>query len=108
VCGRLRLREENEFGEKLADSKQVSPISVNRSGFGRDLPRWVGKQTVLPSNVISAALVGKNKGHPAVFPVDIPEFLFVSFVPPTVLSLTHSLVQARPELLRWHLAADAF
>ena len=48
--------------------------SVNRSGFGRDISKWVDKRTVLPSNVISRALVGKNKGHPAVFPVDLPLF----------------------------------
>ena len=29
---------------------------------------------MLPSNVLSYALVGKNKGHPAVFPVDLPLF----------------------------------
>ncbi|CAN5272263.1 hypothetical protein BH18ACI2_BH18ACI2_09790 [soil metagenome] len=68
---------------------------MNESGFGRDISKWVGKQTVLPSNVlsieaaeedeftpaentpsnvISRALVGKNKGHPAVFPVELPAF----------------------------------
>ena len=36
----------------------------------------------MPSNVISAALVGKNKGHPAVFPVDIPEFFIRLLCPP--------------------------
>ena len=48
--------------------------SANESGFGRDLSKWVGKETVFPSNVLSLALVGKNKGHPAVFPVDLPLF----------------------------------
>lgn len=48
--------------------------SVNASGFGRDLSRWVGQKTVLPSNVLNIALVGKNKGHPAVFPVELPAF----------------------------------
>ena len=55
--------------------------SVNKSGFGRDLSKWVGKKTVLPSNVISAALVGKNKGHPAVFPLDLPEFFIKLLCP---------------------------
>jgi site-specific DNA-methyltransferase (adenine-specific)/site-specific DNA-methyltransferase (cytosine-N4-specific) len=48
--------------------------SENASGFGRNVSRWVGQETVLPSNVLSIALVGKNKGHPAVFPVDLPKF----------------------------------
>lgn len=48
--------------------------SANESGFGRDISNWVGKQNVLPSNVLSYALVGKNKNHPAVFPVELPTF----------------------------------
>jgi site-specific DNA-methyltransferase (adenine-specific)/site-specific DNA-methyltransferase (cytosine-N4-specific) len=67
---------------KLGTNDLSRHNSANRSGFGRDLSRWVGKQTVLPSNVISAALVGKNKGHPAVFPVDLPAFFIKLFCPP--------------------------
>lgn len=55
--------------------------SANESGFGRDISKWVGKQTVLPSNVLTMALVGKNKGHPAVFPVDLPLF-FIKLLSP--------------------------
>lgn len=55
--------------------------SVNASGFGRDISKWVGKQTVLPSNVLSIPLVGKNKGHPAVFPVDLPLFFIKLLCP---------------------------
>lgn len=59
---------------KLGENDVARHNSVNRSGFGRDISKWVDKRTVLPSNVISRALVGKNKGHPAVFPVDLPLF----------------------------------
>jgi site-specific DNA-methyltransferase (adenine-specific)/site-specific DNA-methyltransferase (cytosine-N4-specific) len=55
--------------------------SINASGFGRNISKWVGKQTVLPSNVLSLALVGKNKGHPAVFPVDLPLFFIKLLCP---------------------------
>lgn len=55
--------------------------SVNESGFGRDISKWVDKKTVLPSNVISLALVGKNKGHPAVFPVGLPAFFIKLLCP---------------------------
>jgi site-specific DNA-methyltransferase (adenine-specific)/site-specific DNA-methyltransferase (cytosine-N4-specific) len=55
--------------------------SVNESGFGRNVSKWVGKEKVLPSNVISYAVVGKNKGHPAVFPVDLPLF-FIKLMTP--------------------------
>jgi DNA modification methylase len=33
-------------------------------------------------NIVSAALVGKNKGHPAVFPVHIPDFFIRLLCPP--------------------------
>ena len=56
--------------------------SANESGFGRDISKWVGKKKVLPSNVITSAVVGKNKQHPAVFPIDIPEFFIKLLSPP--------------------------
>jgi site-specific DNA-methyltransferase (adenine-specific) len=59
---------------KLGENDRSRHNSANESGFGRDISKWVNKQTVLPSNVLSYALVGKNKGHPAVFPVDLPLF----------------------------------
>jgi site-specific DNA-methyltransferase (adenine-specific) len=48
--------------------------SENASGFGRDLRNWINKDTVLPGNTVSIPLVGKNMGHPAAFPVGLPEF----------------------------------
>jgi site-specific DNA-methyltransferase (adenine-specific)/site-specific DNA-methyltransferase (cytosine-N4-specific) len=55
--------------------------SANDSGFGRDVSRWVGKESVLPSNVMSLALVGKNKNHPAVFPIELPAFFIKLLCP---------------------------
>jgi site-specific DNA-methyltransferase (adenine-specific)/site-specific DNA-methyltransferase (cytosine-N4-specific) len=66
---------------KLGKNDLSRHNSVNKSGFGRDISKWVGKQTVLPSNVLSLALVGKNKGHPAVFPVDLPLFFIKLLCP---------------------------
>ncbi len=53
--------------------------SENDSGFGRDLRNWVDKDYVLPGNVVEVPLVGKNMGHPAVFPVKLPEFFIKLF-----------------------------
>ncbi len=53
--------------------------SENNSGFGRDLRNWKNKEMVLPGNTISVALVGKNMGHPAAFPVGLPEFFIRLF-----------------------------
>lgn len=87
---------------KLGRNDHTRHNSVNASGFGRDISKWVGKQSVLPSNVLSSnepdedvftpsdglpsnvlsrALVGKNKGHPAVFPVDLPLFFIKLLCP---------------------------
>lgn len=66
---------------KLGQNDLNRHNSVNASGFGRDISKWVGKQTVLPSNVLSIPLVGKNKGHPAVFPVDLPLFFIKLLCP---------------------------
>lgn len=56
--------------------------SENDSGFGRDLRNWLDKDTVLPGNTIGIPLVGKNMGHPAVFPVGLPEFFIKVFTKP--------------------------
>jgi DNA modification methylase len=66
---------------KLSENDRSRHNSANESGFGRDLSRWVGQQTVLPPNILSIALVGKNKGHPAVFPVDLPLFFIKLLCP---------------------------
>jgi DNA modification methylase len=67
---------------KLGQNDLTRQNSGNASGFGRNISKWVGKHTVLPSNVISLALVGKNRGHPAVFPVDLPLFFINLLCPP--------------------------
>jgi site-specific DNA-methyltransferase (adenine-specific) len=65
--------------EKLTGKSAERHNSENESGFGRDLTKWVNKDLVLPGNTISVPLVGKNMGHPAVFPVGLPEFFIKLF-----------------------------
>ncbi len=64
---------------KLTGKSTARHNSENESGFGRDLTKWTGKDSVLPGNTIPVALVGKNMGHPAVFPVGLPEFFLKLF-----------------------------
>jgi site-specific DNA-methyltransferase (adenine-specific) len=59
---------------KLTGKSNGRHNSENNSGFGRDLRKWIGKDLVLPGNTVKVPLVGKNMGHPAAFPVGIPEF----------------------------------
>jgi DNA modification methylase len=67
---------------RLGENDSTRQNSVNKSGFGRNISRWVGQKTVLPSNVFSLPLVGVNKGHPAVFPPELPAFFIKLLSPP--------------------------
>jgi len=64
---------------KLTGKSAERHNSENNSGFGRDLRNWTDRDSVLPGNIIYAPLVGKNKGHPAVFPNAVPEFFIRLF-----------------------------
>jgi len=68
--------------KNLGENDTSRHNSSNDSGFGRDVSKWVGKKTVLPSNVLNIAVVGKNMNHPAVFPVDLPLFFIKLLCPP--------------------------
>jgi DNA modification methylase len=70
---------------KLGENDLKRHNSENHSGFGRNISKWVGKDMVSPSNVISALLVGRNKGHPAVFPLRLPMFFIKLLCPPNGL-----------------------
>ena len=67
---------------KLTGKSNGRHNSENNSGFGRDLRKWVGKENVLPGNTLKVPLVGKNMGHPAAFPVGLPEFFIKLFTKP--------------------------
>lgn len=69
-------------GKRLAKLNGKSAIrhnSENNSGFGRDLRKWVNKDSVLPGNTITVPLVGKDMGHPAVYPNALPAFFINLF-----------------------------
>jgi len=65
--------------KKLTGKSALRHNSENESGFGRDLRKWNDKEMVLPGNVVTVPLVGKNMGHPAVFPLALPEFFIKLF-----------------------------
>lgn len=53
--------------------------SATRSGVGRKIAAWEGKQFVYPSNVLHQAPVCHNTGHSAAFPEWLPEFFIKLF-----------------------------
>jgi len=67
---------------KLNDKDNGRHNSETRSGFGRDLRKWVDKELVLPGNTIKVSLIGKNLGHPSSYPVGLPEFFIKLFTKP--------------------------
>ncbi len=67
---------------RLRNLDELRNDSATGSGFGRDLNKWKNKATVLPNNVVSVPLVGRNKQHPAVFPLGLPRFFIKLLCPP--------------------------
>jgi DNA modification methylase len=67
---------------KMGDNDHSRQNSINRSGFGRNISRWMNQKTALPTNVLAIPLIGKNMGHPAVFPPALPSFFIKLLCPP--------------------------
>ena len=65
-----------EWAEKrLASLGKNDAIRFNsrtNSGFGKNIANWLGKEYVLPGNVLYLATESSNKNHSATFPVDLP------------------------------------
>ncbi len=62
------------------DRKRTEPATG--SGMSRNVSRWVGKETVLPDNVLHIAAECGNKKHSAVFPEALPEWFINLFTRP--------------------------
>lgn len=52
------------------------------SGFGKNISNWVGRDTVLPSNVLHMATECANRAHSAAFPAALPEWFIRLFTVP--------------------------
>lgn len=57
---------------KLSDTDRRRDNSKTRSGFGKNVSNWVGRELVYPTNVIHLATECSYKNHSAVFPVELP------------------------------------
>lgn len=53
--------------------------SATKSGIGRRIAAWEGKNMVYPSNVLHRSPVAHNTGHSAAFPEWLPEFFILLF-----------------------------
>ena len=48
-------------------------------GFGKNIANWVGKDYVVPGNVLHMATESSNKNHSATFPLDLPTWFIKLF-----------------------------
>ena len=49
------------------------------SGFGRNRHKWADRTMVYPDNVLDIHPVNTSSGHPAAFPIDLPDFFIRLF-----------------------------
>jgi site-specific DNA-methyltransferase (adenine-specific) len=63
----------------LSDTDKQRDNSKVGSGFGKKVENWVGKEMVLPDNVLYMATETGNKSHSAAFPDTLPEWFIKLF-----------------------------
>jgi site-specific DNA-methyltransferase (adenine-specific)/site-specific DNA-methyltransferase (cytosine-N4-specific) len=63
----------------LGDVDMVRSESAVGSGFGKNLSNCVGRDYVLPTNVLHLAAQTSNRGNSAVFPDKLPQFFIKLF-----------------------------
>ena len=64
---------------KLGKNDVIRFNSNTGSGFGKNIANWVGKDFVLPGNVLYTATESSNKNHSATFPIDLPAWFIKIF-----------------------------
>ena len=65
--------------KNMSANDRVRRESATKSGVGRNISAWEGKNTVYPSNVLHQSPVCHNTGHSAAFPEWLPEFFIKLF-----------------------------
>jgi site-specific DNA-methyltransferase (adenine-specific)/site-specific DNA-methyltransferase (cytosine-N4-specific) len=65
--------------KNLSETDKRRDNAKNGSGFGKNVSNWIGKETVLPTNVLHLATECSNKNHSAAFPKELPEWFIKLF-----------------------------
>ena len=65
--------------QNMSTNDRTRRNSATRSGIGRKIAAWEGKDKVYPSNVLHRSPVAHNTGHSAAFPEWLPEFFIKLF-----------------------------
>jgi site-specific DNA-methyltransferase (adenine-specific) len=73
--------------KKLSETDKRRDESKVRSGFGKNVSNWVGREMAYPTNVIHLATETGNRNHSAAFPIELPKWFIKLFTQPGDLVL---------------------
>lgn len=68
--------------KSLSNTDKKRDESKVKSGFGKNVSNWVGREKVYPTNVLHMATECANKNHSATFPVALPAWFIKLFTVP--------------------------
>lgn len=68
--------------KNLSDTDKKRDDSKVKSGFGKNVSNWIGRDMVYPTNVLHMATESNNKRHSAVFPISLPRWFIKLFTKP--------------------------
>ena len=63
----------------LSETDKIRDESRAKSGFGKNVSNWVGRQKAYPTNVLHLSTECSNKNHSAAFPNSLPEWFIKLF-----------------------------
>ena len=65
--------------KNMSETDRIRDTSRNGSGFGKRIENWAGREMAYPSNVLHMSTECGYKGHPAAFPVTLPDWFIRLF-----------------------------
>jgi site-specific DNA-methyltransferase (adenine-specific) len=65
--------------KKLSKTDKIRDESKTKSGFGKNVSEWLGREKVYPTNVIHMATECSNRNHSAAFPIGLPSWFIKLF-----------------------------
>lgn len=65
--------------KNLSSTDKIRDESKVKSGFGKKIINWVGREKAYPTNVLHLATECSNRNHSATFPIGLPEWFIKLF-----------------------------
>jgi len=63
----------------LSETDKIRDESKSKSGFGKNVSNWIGRDKVYPTNVLHLATECSNKNHSAAYPIELPSWFIKLF-----------------------------